>query len=311
MNHMPTVYTLTFNPSLDLYLNIDDLRFGITNRTFGEYYQLGGKGFNVSRVINNLGFDTCAVGFIGGFIGEEIAERVKCLPFKHHLIHKKEGLSRINIKFNNTEINLRGIFFDRDDFEQLLYFLKDIGPEDLIVISGSFNAEDPKLIKSLLSYLDHRNIRFILDTYPKNFLDLLAYRPFLIKPNIEEINQIFKSEAISRKEIIARSEILIEKGVQNIIVSLGKKGSIAVLDHEVYQSAADGLRCINSVGAGDSMIAGFIAGYLCSGNCQKAYRLAVACANACVTRDDLPDFDSIKTNYRSVKINRLNPDDNI
>lgn len=304
MNHHKKIYTLTFNPSLDLYLKIKDLRFGITNRTFAECYRLGGKGFNVSRVLYNLGFVSCAVGFVGGFIGEEIAKQVAKLPFKHHLFHKREGISRINIKFSDTEINLTGLLIDDNDFIRLLTFFDSITPDDIVIISGNIQTKKTGLLKSLLAFLKNKNVRFILDTYPEDLLDLLDYHPFLIKPNTEEMEYIFKRSINSIEELTALAQKLSEKGAQNIIVSLGSKGSLAVFDDRLYRSCTIAETCVNPIGAGDSMVAGFTAGYLASADYQKAYRLAIACANACVMNEGLPDFKAIKACYHQVRIDQ-------
>ena len=185
------IYTITFNPSLDLYLDIDDFKIGKTNRTLNEYYCLGGKGLNVSEVLAALGIDSTAVTFTGGFIGDEINKRIALKPYRSHLI-PVSSLSRINLKFNDTEINLKGITICVNDIAKLYDYLEILDKDDVVIISGKVNSE-LTIINDLCKYLYEKGIMYILDNYDIA-LDTLKYRPFLIKPNLDELHRLFNDD---------------------------------------------------------------------------------------------------------------------
>lgn len=296
------IYTITFNPSLDLYLKTDDFKLNMTNRAIKEEYILGGKGLNVSKVLSELNIKSQAITFCGGFIGEEIAKRMSVEPYDSHII-KIPSLSRINIKLKDTEINLKGPLLKDDDIDKLFDYLSDLNKQDLVIISGKING-DPDVIHKLCRFLNERHITFILDNYDGG-LEVLKYEPLLIKPNTQELKFLFKNETKDLDYIKYIYELK-RKGAKNIIISLGKEGSLALLDGRLYSYSPGYMQAINTVGAGDSMIAGFSGGLLLTRDLIKAYHLAIACSNACVTGFSLPSLRSIIDHYSQITIQKNN-----
>ena len=292
------IYTITFNPSLDLYIDIDDFKIGKTNRTLNECYHLGGKGLNVSEVLAALGIDSTAVTFTGGFVGEEINKRIALKPYRSHLI-PVSSLSRINLKFNDTEINLKGITICEKEIKKLYDYLEILQQNDVVIISGKVNSE-LTIISYLCKYLHKKDVMYILDNYDIA-LDTLKYQPFLIKPNLDELHRLFNDD---QKDISEALKELSDRGAKNVIVSMGKDGSMAVLDGIVYKCDPIAIECVNAVGSGDSMIAGFVGAYLLKRDHLKAYRLAAAAAMANAVSMDLPSFNDIKAFYHQISIKR-------
>ena len=297
------IYTITFNPSLDLYLDIDDFKIGKTNRTLSESYHLGGKGLNVSEVLSTLKTANTAVTYVGGFVGREIKTLLDAKPYQKIVFEKSDGLSRINIKFASTEINQSGLYLNDGDLAALYDLLSDLKPSDLLVISGKLNAKEDTL-KELLAYLHKRGFPYVLDSYDIN-ADDLQYSPFLIKPNLTELESLSRQTLKNESEIIDAIFDLRARGAVNIIASLGNKGSLALLKGQLYKEEPPTLRVRNTVGAGDSLIAGFLAGHHYTNDLLKAYHLGIACAYANVTSDGLPRIEDIKEYYPKVMITEL------
>ena len=297
------IYTITFNPSLDLYIGIDDFKIGRTNRTLSESYRLGGKGLNVSEVLSTLKTANTAVTYVGGFVGREIKTLLDAKPYQKIVFEKSDGLSRINIKFASTEINQSGLYLNDGDLAALYDLLSDLKPSDLLVISGKLNAKEDTL-KELLAYLHKRGFPYVLDSYDIN-ADDLQYSPFLIKPNLTELESLSRQTLKNEGEIIDAIFDLRARGAVNIIASLGNKGSLALLKGQLYKEEPPTLRVRNTVGAGDSLIAGFLAGHYYTNDLLKAYHLGIACAYANVTSDGLPRIEDIKEYYPKVMITEL------
>ncbi len=279
------IYTLTMNPSIDYVVHLDPFISGITNRTTGEEYYVGGKGINVSCILTELGIPNTALGFIAGFTGDEIDKGLSQSGIRSDFIRLRDGISRINIKIKaerESEINCQGPHISDDEFDILLSKIDAIKDGDTIVLAGSI----PKTVSQdayerILKRLQGDNVRIVVDATGKLLLDCLKYRPFLIKPNRQELCEIFDREISSDAEIEKCAEELLKLGARNVIVSLGGDGAILFAENgKSYKTGVLREKVLNTVGSGDSMVAGFIAGYEQKGDYGYALRLGTACGNA-------------------------------
>ncbi len=279
------IYTVTFNPAIDYVVHFEHLRPGEINRNESEEFQFGGKGINVSNVLRTLGFDTVALGFVAGFIGEGFEKGLAEMGLKTDLIHVKEGMTRINVKVKaaeETEINGIGPIITEADMDKLYEKLDAIGPEDVLVLSGSI----PKCLpgdtyERIMARLDGRGIPIAVDATKDLLVNVLKYHPFLIKPNNHELGEIFGKVLKTDEEIADCARKLQEMGGRNILVSMAGAGAL-LLDEkgEVHRIGCPKGKVLNSVGAGDSMVAGFLAGWLDKGDYDYALKLGTATGSA-------------------------------
>lgn len=295
------IYTVTFNPSLDYYVKVNNLKSGIVNRTSTEYITVGGKGLNVSLALKELGDPSYALGFVAGFTGRAIDEKVSALGLEHEFL-EVEGQSRINVKIKSTtetDINGTGALVTEDDVARLTKRLKALLKDgDWLIICGSVPPPlDDKTYENLLKRIKTvKNINVVVDACGGLLTNTLKYRPFLIKPNIFELSEIFGLKTLpNTKEIAACARTLQKQGARNVIVSMGSDGAVLVTetDQAMYVRAARG-QLVNSVGAGDSMIAGFIHEYLASGNYFSALNFATAAGSACAFTQHLATKEQIE-----------------
>lgn len=295
------IYTVTFNPSLDYYVKVNNLKSGIVNRTSTEYITVGGKGLNVSLALKELGDPSYALGFVAGFTGRAIDEKVSALGLEHEFL-EVEGQSRINVKIKSTtetDINGTGALVTEDEVARLTKRLKALLKDgDWLIICGSVPPPlDDKTYENLLKKIKTvKNINVVVDACGGLLTNTLKYRPFLIKPNIFELSEIFGLKTLpNTKEIAACARTLQKQGARNVIVSMGSDGAVMVTetDQAMYVRAARG-QLVNSVGAGDSMIAGFIHEYLASGNYFSALNFATAAGSACAFTQHLATREQIE-----------------
>ena len=279
------IYTVTFNPAIDYVVHFPRLQPGEINRNEAEEFQFGGKGINVSNVLRTLGFDTVALGFVAGFIGEGFEKGLSEMGLKNDLIHVKEGMTRINVKVKaaeETEINGIGPVITEADMEQLYEKLDRIGPEDLLVLSGSI----PKCLpgdtyERIMARLDGRGIPIAVDATKDLLVNVLKYHPFLIKPNNHELGEIFGKVLKTDEEIADCARKLQEMGGRNILVSRAGDGALLLDENgRVHRIGCPKGKVLNSVGAGDSMVAGFLAGWLGKGDYDYALKLGTATGSA-------------------------------
>ncbi len=289
------IYTVTFNPSLDYYVSVNNIRTGMVNRTTGERLEVGGKGLNISLALRELDDDTMALGFVAGFTGKYIKDKVKELGLQFDFL-EVQGLSRINVKVrsnNETDINGTGAMVTDKDVARLAGKLKKLlQPGDWLVVCGSV---PPSLTDTAYADLFKRlravkDVKIVVDACGKLLTNTLKYHPFLIKPNIYELCEIFGYKTIpsDMEELFACARKLQEQGARNVIVSMGSGGAIMVTEtnQSLYIRAAKG-QLVNSVGAGDSMIAGFIHEYMRSGNYFSSLNYATAAGSACAFTKNL------------------------
>ena len=257
------IYTVTFNPSLDYIVSVDNFKMGIVNRTTKELMYPGGKGINVSMVLSNLGIKNTAFGFSAGFTGEEIIRKVREKGIEAEFISVKEGNSRINVKLRSneeTEINGKGPKITEENIEELYAKLDSLKEGDILVLAGSIPDVMPKSIyMDIMEHLQEKNLMVVVDATKELLLNVLSFHPFLIKPNNHELGEIFGVEISTKDQVVEYAKKLQEKGAKNVLVSMAGEGAVLVTEDGMeYRAEAPKGKVINSVGAGDSMVAGFL-----------------------------------------------------
>lgn len=286
------IYTVTFNPSLDYIVKVDDFQTGRVNRTSEETIYVGGKGINVSIVLKNLGFDSTALGFVAGFTGKEIRRLTERQGIRADFIEVGEGISRINVKLRSngeSEINGQGPGIREGDIRKLYQKLEVLQDGDVLVLAGSIPSVMPgTMYMDIMKYLSDRKLKIVADATKDLLVNVLPYHPFLVKPNNHELGEIFGTELTDKKEVAAYAKKLQEKGARNVLVSMAGDGAVLVTEEaDVYESSAPKGEVINSVGAGDSMVAGFLAGYMQSGDYRTAFKLGICAGSASAFSEQL------------------------
>lgn len=279
------IYTVTFNPSLDYIVDVENFRLGMTNRTCSEQMMAGGKGINVSIVLKNLDIRSTALGFIAGFTGEEIRRQVAELGIFAEFIAIPEGLSRINLKLRSidgTEINGMGPTIGQPQLDALYEKLDTLTEKDTLVLAGSIPASMPSSIYSdILARLQDKGVTFVVDATKELLTNVLCYKPFLIKPNNHELGELFGVTLSTRESVVPYARRLQEQGARNVLVSMAGQGAVLVAeDGSVYMTPAPKGTLVNAVGAGDSMVAGFLAGWQERHDYGHAFRMGVAAGSA-------------------------------
>ena len=286
------IYTVTFNPALDYVVRLPELAPGEVNRTDSEDIQLGGKGINVSCVLGQLGFESVALGFVAGFTGDAVETGLARRGVTTDFIHLPGGLTRINVKIKasaETEINGRGPDIPADALRQLFKKLDALGAGDVLVLAGSIPASLPSdIYQRILEQLAPKGVLCAVDATGQLLVKVLPYRPFLVKPNNHELGEIFGRTLSTDDEIADCARLLQQKGARNVLVSMAGDGAL-LLDETggVHRLEAFRGKVKNSVGAGDSMVAGFVAGWLEKGDYDWALRLGSACGSATAFSDTL------------------------
>lgn len=279
------IYTVTLNPSIDYVVRLDSLVTGITNRTTSEEYYYGGKGINVSCVLAELDLESTAFGFVAGFTGDAIEKGIRNDKIITDFIKLNKGISRINIKIKageETEINCQGPHIDEHELERLLGKVDRISDGDTIVIAGNVpNTMPDNVYERILDRIKGKKVRIVVDATKKLLLNSLKYNPFLIKPNKQELSEIFETEIDSEEDIEKYAKELQKMGAQNVLISLGKNGAMLIDEYgEKHKAGVLKEKVINTVGSGDSMVAGFIAGYEMKHSYPYALKLGSVCGNA-------------------------------
>lgn len=300
------IYTVTFNPSLDYIVSVDDFKLGLTNRTSSELMLPGGKGLNVSMVLGNLGIENTAFGFAAGFTGEEIIRRVEEMGVKAEFIRLRSGFSRINLKLKSidgTEINGCGPQISDQALGRLLEKLDNLGVGDVLVLAGSIpNSVPDDIYRKIMEMLDGRGVMVVVDATKDLLLNVLKYRPFLIKPNNHELGDIFGKKLLSREEVVPYAEKLKNMGAANVLVSMAGEGAVlAADDGEIYMAPAPEGKLVNGVGAGDSMVAGFLAGWMKHKDYGHAFNMGLAAGSASAFSELLATKEEVEKVYRRMQ----------
>lgn len=292
------IYTVTFNPALDYTMKVNNLQTGEINRADSEQMNYGGKGINVSAILSRLKTENKALGFIAGFSGDKLAEMLNADGIDNDFVKLNNGFTRINVKIksdNETDINANGPDIHKEELEKLFEKLDALKQGDYLVLAGSIPKSLPdNIYENILERLKNRNIKFVIDATGDLLLNVLPYKPFLIKPNHHELGELFDVKIKEYDDIVKYSKLLQEKGAENVLVSCGKKGAV-LLDSQgnTYQIGNVPGKIISSVGCGDSMVAGFVAGYIEKGDYAYALKLGAACGNATAFSQSLATKEEI------------------
>ncbi|MFE4707913.1 1-phosphofructokinase [Peribacillus simplex] len=302
------IYTVTLNPSIDYLVEVESFQMGKVNRTSYDAKFPGGKGINVSRVLKRQGNSTTALGFIGGQTGE----------FVKRFLRQEEiftdfteiaGDTRINVKLKTgleTEINSQGPIISKGNYQQLFSQIEQLNNNDILILSGSIPPSVPSDVYEAMARTCSQNgIKVVVDTSGKELLNVLPHRPFLIKPNHHELGELFSTEIRTVDDAREYGAKLVEAGAQNVIVSMAGQGAVLCSGGESYSANVPKGNVINSVGAGDSMVAGFIGTYERTGDILSAFRFSLAAGSATAFSSDLGTLDKIEELLPQIAINHL------
>lgn len=313
------IYTVTFNPSLDYIVTVDGYKNGATNRTSSELMLPGGKGLNVSTVLSNLGLENTAIYFSAGFVGREITRLIEESGITAELIDIPEGCSRINVKMKSletavedsagaakiieSEINGMGPDIPKDKIDELFNRLDKLMEGDTLVLAGSIPKSMPNTIYSdIMQRLSGRGIRIVVDATGDLLMNVLQYKPFLVKPNNHELGEIFGVELTTKESVVPYAEKLRELGAENVIVSMAGEGAVmAAADGSVILREAPEGKLVNAVGAGDSMVAGFIAGVMEKPeDYDHAFKMGLSAGSASAFSEKLATKEEILTVFNTI-----------
>ncbi|WP_251423833.1 1-phosphofructokinase [Veillonella agrestimuris] len=301
------IYTITFNPALDYIVRLDHLDTGTINRTKEEYILGGGKGINVSIVLNNLGMPTTALGFIAGFTGNEIVRQLNEFGVSENFIRLKEGLTRINVKVKasteETEINGRGPIVSDEELQALYDQLDRLTADDILILAGSIPSSLPSdMYECIMQRLANKHIPIVVDATKDLLTRVLSYKPFLIKPNNHELSELFGKTLTCSEDLIQAAKELQQQGARHVLISMAGDGAILVAeDGTIYTSPAPKGELINSVGAGDSMVAGFMTGYLKTKDLQEALYWGIATGSASAYSENLATLPEVEALLEEIK----------
>ena len=299
------IYTITFNPALDYISQVENFEIGKINRTKTEKILPGGKGLNVSIVLKNLAYNSTALGFIAGFTGEELKKQLEDYGVNTDFIKVKKGITRINVKISSKEetaLNGNGPEISKEDIQELLDKIEKIKKDDIVILAGNIpKGINNNIYEIICVNLEKNGVTYIVDATKELLTNVLKYKPFLIKPNKEEIEETFKIKVKTTEDIILYAKKLQLMGAQNVLVSLGGDGAILVTnDNNVYFCEAPKGNVVNTVGAGDSMVAGFLAGYLKKQDYEYALKMGVATGSASAFSMDLANINDVEKLLRKM-----------
>ena len=293
------IYTVTFNPALDYVMIIDEFKSGNVNRCENEFLNPGGKGINVSTMLSELGEENVALGFIAGFTGRELVNKLNERNIKTNFIELKEGLTRINVKIKGnieSEINAKGPNIDKEDLQKLLNQIDTLKDNDILVLAGSIPSSiDDDIYEQIMERLSEKNVHVVVDATKDLLKNVLKYKPFLIKPNHHELAEFFDVKINSDEEIVEYAKKLQEMGAENVLVSMAADGAILVTkENEVIKTNTPKGKVVKSVGAGDSMVAGFIYGYLKNKDYKEALRFGSAAGSASAFSESIATKEKVE-----------------
>lgn len=300
------IYTVTFNPAIDYIVRMDKaLDPGMTNRSESEDCFFGGKGINVSTVLKNLGIESVALGFAAGFTGKAIVDSLIEKGIKEDFIFLKEGISRINVKIKSdeeTEINAQGPKISEEAYSELLHKLDSLNEGDVLILAGSIPSSLPSdVYEIILERLYGKGVVFVVDATKDLLMNVLRYKPFLIKPNNHELGEMFGKVLKTDDEIEEHAKKLQEMGARNVLISMAGDGAMLISeDGQRMRVGVPKGTVKNSVGAGDSMVAGFVAGYMKTGDYRTALNLGTAAGSATAFSDDLATGELINDIYETL-----------
>lgn len=300
------IYTVTFNPSLDYIVTVEPFELGVTNRTSQEQMFPGGKGINVSLVLKNLGFENTALGFLAGFVGDEIQKKMVQSGINADFIRMDKGISRINVKVKNidgTEINGMGPDITPVKLDELKKRISRLKDGDVLVLAGSIPQSIPDSIyKELMADLAEKDVLVLVDATKDLLVNVLPYHPFMVKPNNHELGEIFDVELGTRESVVPYAKKLQEMGAVNVLVSMAGEGAVLLdASGNVHMSPAPKGKLINAVGAGDSMVAGFLAGWLEKKEYAHAFKMGISAGSASAFSENLATREEVESVYRTLQ----------
>ena len=308
------IYTITFNPALDYITQVENFKTGEINRTKTETILPGGKGLNVSIVLKNLGIENTALGFVAGFTGEELIRKLETQGVKTDFVKAKDGITRINVKISSvndnsveeTALNGMGPQITKENIEELMNKIQNMTVDDFVILSGSIPKNiDNNIYEKICKILNEKGITFIVDSTQELLINVLKYKPFLIKPNKEELKETVKRNIHTKEDIINSAKTLQEMGAQNVLVSLGNDGAILLTQEEkTYYSEAPIGQVVNTVGSGDSMVAGFLAGYYKTKDYEYALKMGVSAGSASAFSVELATKEKVNSILKQLQ-NRI------
>ena len=301
------IYTITFNPSIDYMVSVDHFKLGTVNRTSQEYLLPGGKGINVSIVLHNLGIDSTALGFIAGFTGKEIENRVtNDFGVQCDFIDVENGYSRINFKLKSdeeSEVNGNGPMINKEHIDKLYNKLSCLQAGDILILSGSIpKCLSDDIYSEIMEKLTDKNIGIVVDATGDLLMKVLKHKPFVIKPNNHELAEMFHVKLFGTQDIVKYAKKLQEMGAKNVLISMAGDGALFICENgKVYFSNAPKGQVKNSVGAGDSMVAGFVAGYEKTKDYVQAFRMGVATGSASAFSENLATASEVEKLLQEIK----------
>ncbi len=293
------IYTLTLNPAIDYIMHIDKLNSGTIMKSFSESIQFGGKGINASVMLSTLGQRSVATGFVAGFTGQALSEAIQDGRTTSDFIVLKEGMTRINVKLRHTaetDINSGGPHVSKSDVQALFTKLDALCEGDVLILSGSIpRGLDCNIYSDIMQRLSARGVKFAVDAEKDLLLNTLKHKPFVIKPNNHEVSEIFGASVDSPEIALVYAKKLQQMGALNVLISLGSMGAVLLDEKGIsHCKKAHNGTVINTVGAGDSMLAGFIAGYIDTQNYDYALKLGTACGGATAFSEGLAKYADIQ-----------------
>lgn len=299
------IYSVTLNPSIDYIMHVDEFIEGSLNRSIGEYINVGGKGIMVSKLLTNIGIDNTALGFLGGFTGQYILDWFENIGINHRFTTVK-GNTRINVKLKGkteSEINGKGPIISKKEQETFLETLRNIKKDDTVIISGSSTPGlDDDIVNKIIEICKEKNADFVIDTTGKALMDAIAKKPLVIKPNIDEIGDLFGQTFNSKEEVIPYGKRCLDLGAKYVIVSMGKEGALFFQDDEVYYSPRVEGKLINSVGAGDSMLAGFVGSIKNGRSPLDSFKYSIATGTGTAFCEDIATLEDVESIQKKVEI---------
>ena len=298
------IYTVTLNPSIDFIVRIDKVEIGEVNRIESDDKFAGGKGINVSRILQPLGIDNTATGFIGGFTGRFVTDGLDAEGIKTKFVAVDQD-TRINVKIKadqETEINGAGPVIGNEQVEELMQKLDQLKEGDVLFLAGSIPSSMPDdMYERIMARLDKKGVQIIVDAIRDLLVNVLKYHPFLVKPNNHELGEIFGVELKTRQDVIPYGKKLQEKGARNVLISMAGEGAVLVAeDGQVFEEPAPKGTLVNGVGAGDSMVAGFAAGWMEKQEYEHAFHMGIAAGSASAFSENLATREKIETVYRQI-----------
>lgn len=300
------IYTVSFNPSLDYIVSMNGFELGKTNRTTKEQMLAGGKGINVSTVLSNLGIENVALGFIAGFTGQELKRMAAEQGLHTDFIELSQGVTRINVKlkdYDGTEVNGMGPDITPEAIEELMNQVRRLQKGDVLVLAGSIPSSMSNTIyRDIMEELAPKGIHFVVDATKNLLLNVLEFHPFLIKPNNHELGEIFGTELMTHASVIPYAKKLQEMGARNVLVSMAGEGAVLVAENgQVYMLSAPEGELVNAVGAGDSMVAGFLAGWKEKKDFEYAFKMGLAAGSASAFSEFLATKEEIEEVYNRIE----------